>query len=294
MIRVALLAAMIWSLGGTAASADTLSLAQYLMRLREARTLIQAGQPAEARALLRQTTALEVADGTIGLDDGPLATRLTAPAGVQSRALADLDAYIALVTRAAARPIDPGSADAALREVIGGESVRTGSGSLVDAIVRALQRLGSGLEGPRPDPLVIVQAIAGLGLALLLFVLGTLGRGLRERVRGEVVLRGAGVTSRADPAAHLAAADRAIGEGHAREAVHALYLYALTALASREAIRYDPALTDRELLMRAAGIPHAEALRDLVTLYERTWFGLREPATDEARRARALAVRVTG
>ena len=265
------------------------------MRLREARTLIQAGQPAEARALLRQTTALEVADGTIGLDDGPLATRLTAPAGVQSRALADLDAYIALVLRAAARPIDPGSADAALREVIGGEAVRTGSGSLVDAIVRALQRLGSGLEGPRPDPLVIVQeAIAGLGLALLLFVLGTLGRGLRERVRGEVVLRGAGVTSRADPAAHLAAADRAIGEGHAREAVHALYLYTLTALASREAIRYDPALTDRELLMRAAGIPHAEALRDLVTLYERTWFGLREPATDEARRARALAVRVIG
>ena len=74
--------------------------------------------------------------------------------------------------------------------------------------------------------------------------------------------------------------------------MHALYLYALTALTARETIRYDPALTDRELLTRAAGIPHADALRDLVALYERSWFGLREPATEEARRARALAVRV--
>jgi len=218
--------------------------------------------------------------------------RLAAPAVLQTRALADLDAYIALVARAAARPIDPGRADAALRDVIRQESARTSSQSLGDAIVRALQRFTGGLEGPRPDPLVLVQVIAGLGLALMLFVLGTLGRGLRERVRGEVVLRARGATARADPAAHLAAADRAIGEGRAREAVHALYLYALTALTARETIRYDPALTDRELLTRAAGIPHADALRDLVALYERSWFGLREPATEEARRARALAVRV--
>jgi hypothetical protein len=60
----------------------------------------------------------------------------------------------------------------------------------------------------------------------------------------------------------------------------------------RETIRYDPALTDRELLLRAAAIPHADSLRDLVALYERSWFGLREPSGDEARRARALALQV--
>ncbi len=44
--------------------------------------------------------------------------------------------------------------------------------------------------------------------------------------------------------------------------------------------------------MRAAAIPHADALRDLVGIYERSWFGLRDPSVDEARRARELALRV--
>src|SRR6185503_11902656 len=82
--------------------------------------------------------------------------------------------------------------------------------------------------------------------------------------------------------------------GRRREAIHALYLFALTTLVAREAIRYDPALTDRELLVRAAAVPNADALRDLVALYERSWFGLRDPGADEARRARSLALRVAG
>ena len=46
--------------------------------------------------------------------------------------------------------------------------------------------------------------------------------------------------------------------------------------------------------MRAAAVPNADALRDLVALYERSWFGLRDPGADEARRARSLALRVAG
>ncbi|HKW77783.1 MAG TPA: DUF4129 domain-containing protein, partial [Candidatus Limnocylindria bacterium] len=84
----------------------------------------------------------------------------------------------------------------------------------------------------------------------------------------------------------------ALAGGHPRDAIHALFLYVIAALATREAIRYDPALTDRELLVRAAAIPHADALRDLVAIYERSWFGLRDPSSDEARRARDLALRV--
>src|SRR5207245_89441 len=41
----------------------------------------------------------------------------------------------------------------------------------------------------------------------------------------------------------------------------------------------------------ARGDPPADALGDLVALYERAWFGLREPATAEAERARSLALR---
>ena len=97
-----------------------------------------------------------------------------------------------------------------------------------------------------------------------------------------------------DPAAHRRAAEAALAGGRAREAIHELYLYVLRSLAARELIRYDPALTDHELLLRAAAIPNADALRDLVALYERAWFGLREPDAAEAERARSLATRVAG
>jgi uncharacterized protein DUF4129 len=254
------------------------------------RSLLGSGRVEQARSLLRQTSALRAGDGPLAVDDGALAARITAtPESIEL-----IDAYLELMQRTLARPVDPAQADAALRTVTREQAARVGSQSLLDALGRALQRFASGLEGPRPDPFAIAQIVAGLGLALLLFVLGTLGRGLRERLRAEVVLRERAGAARPDPAAHLASADRAIGEGRARDAVHALYLYALGALAAREAIRYDPALTDRELLSRAAGIAHADALRDLVALYERAWFGLREPATEEARRARSLAVRVAG
>ena len=131
-----------------------------------------------------------------------------------------------------------------------------------------------------------------LGIAVILFVIATLGRALPERVRREVLVRGPASEERADPLAHLRAADAALAAGRAREALHAFYLYVIATLATRETIRYDPALTDRELLERAIAIPHADSLRDLVVLYERSWFGLREPSQDEARRARELALRV--
>jgi len=168
------------------------------------------------------------------------------------------------------------------------------SPSFIDAIVRAFQRFLAGLEGPRVDFGVVWPALGILGAAIIFFVVATLGRGLGERVRTEVALRESAGADRADPARHLRAADEALAAGRPRDAIHGLYLFALTSLVVRELIRFDPALTDRELLVRAAAIPHADALRDLVALYERSWFGLRDPGTDEARRARTLALRVAG
>src|SRR5207245_6787744 len=133
--------------------------------------------------------------------------------------------------------------------------------------------------------------VAAVGAAPVVLLVATPGRGLRERVRTGMVIAATGTGVREDPTARLRLADQALARGHAREAIRELYLYAIAALAAREAFRYDPALTDRELLVRAAGIPHADALGDLVALYERAWFGLREPATAEAERARSLALR---
>jgi len=145
-----------------------------------------------------------------------------------------------------------------------------------------------------PDLSFAPWIVVALGLGLVLFIIATLGRGVRERVRTEVLLPDRALTRAEDPAAHRRAAEAALAGGRAREAIHELYLYVLQSLAARELIRYDPALTDHELLLRAAAIPNADALRDLVALYERAWFGLREPDAAEAERARSLATRVAG
>ena len=135
-------------------------------------------------------------------------------------------------------------------------------------------------------------AVGGLGVAVILFILATLGRALPERVRREVLVRDSIAAERLDPTAHLRAADAAIAERRSRDAMRALFLYTVTALADRDAIRYDPALTDHELVLRAAAIPHADAFRALVAMYERSWFGMHDPAASDAQRARELALRI--
>src|SRR5439155_630594 len=135
------------------------------------------------------------------------------------------------------------------------------SPSVLDSIARALQRFLAGLEGPRVDFGLVWPLLGILGAAIIFFVVATLGRGLGERVRTEVALREAVGAERPDPSRHLRAADDALAAGRPREAIHALYLFALTALVAREAIRWDPALTDRELLIRAAGVRPVRARR---------------------------------
>jgi hypothetical protein len=203
-------------------------------------------------------------------------------------------AQSALAARAASPQIDASRADAALREALRQTESSQDAATPLEVIALAIAAFLAGLTGPQPDLSVLWPALGMAGAAAILFVVATLGRGLRERVRTEVVLREAPTGERQDPTHHLRAADEALAQGRARDAIHALYLYALTSLAAREVIRYDPALTDGEIVLRAAAIPHADALRELIGAYERAWFGLREPTSDEARRARTLAVRVAG
>jgi hypothetical protein len=304
MTRVLALAALLWLAQPLVAHADTVSPRDYRQRLADARSLVvqarsltgaaRDGTLTRARVMLSATTAISLPTGDLPISDVALADRITSDNASIDSALVLIDSQLALSERALAASIDPARSDAALRDALGGVDATSGSVSFFDAIVLALQRFLAGLPGPQVDFGLIWPILGILGAAIIFFVVATLGRGLGERVRTEVALREAAGADRPDPARHLRAADEALAGGRPREAIHALYLFALTTLVAREAIRYDPALTDRELLVRAAAVPNADALRDLVALYERSWFGLRDPGADEARRARSLALRVAG
>jgi len=293
-----------WLAQPLVAHADTISPRDYRQRLTDARALVVQARGlsgpnrdaavTRARLLLMATTAITLPGGELTINDGAFAERLVASDAALDAAVALLDTQLALVSRAVSPSLDAARSDAALRDVLRAVESAQASPSFIDAIVRAFQRFLAGLEGPRVDFGVVWPALGILGAAIIFFVVATLGRGLGERVRTEVALRESAGADRADPARHLRAADEALAAGRPRDAIHGLYLFALTSLVVRELIRFDPALTDRELLVRAAAIPHADALRDLVALYERSWFGLRDPGTDEARRARTLALRVAG
>ena len=304
MTRVLAFAIAMWLAQPLVAHADTVSPRDYRQRLTDARALVvqaralsgtaRDGAVTRARIVLLATTAVALPSGDMTINDSALAERIVSDNAALDAAVALLDAQLALVSRAVSPSIDAARSDAALRDVLRAVENAQASPSVVDSIVRAFQRFLAGLEGPRVDFGLVWPLLGILGAAVIFFVVATLGRGLGERVRTEVALREAAGADRPDPARQLRAADEALAAGRPREAIHALYLFALASLVAREAIRFDPALTDRELLVRAAAIPHAEALRDLVGLYERSWFGLRDPGADEARRARSLAMRVAG
>lgn len=284
------------------ALADTVSPATYRERLELARGALVAARSmpvaqrapviAGARADLRQTDAIALpSGGTLAIDDGRLVERLdTSDAGIDAT-IARLDARIALMRGVGAPTVDPATSDARLQDALRGRAARSG-GSILDLIAIVIARLLSGLRGPQLDIRWLWTAVGLAGVAVILFVVATLGRGLPERVRREVLASDRAGEARADPLAHLRAADAATAAGRPRDAIHALYLYAIASLASREVIRYDPSFTDRELLAATVAIPHAGDLRDLVDIYERSWFGIREPSADEAQRARELALRV--
>ena len=246
-----------------------------------------------AQGLLRRTDRLTLANGdSMAIDDTLLASGIDVSDAALDSAIARLDASITLASRIGAPPVDGALADARLRDVIAKTPTPASDGDLLGALFAVIRRFLAGLEGPGIDIGQLYPALGLLGVTVAIFIVAVLGRQLPQRVRREVLVRGAAAEERIDPALHLRAADAAIAAARTRDAIHSLYLYAILTLADREVIRYDPALTDRELVLRAAAIPHAGAFRDLVESYERSWFGLREPSFDEARTARDLAVRV--
>ncbi|HEX6062122.1 MAG TPA: DUF4129 domain-containing protein [Candidatus Limnocylindria bacterium] len=248
---------------------------------------------AQARALLRQTTAVQLADSTLAIDDGPLAERLTPDA--IDREIAELGRFISLTNAAVGRRVDTAAADATLRSLVQDDqlSQRLNLGAIIGTLAQQAAQWLYDLVG-RPDPNVLLNAQAVVGILVAAAIVGLLVRGTRERIRRETTLGIVAGEHRTDPAVHLRAADDAMRSGHPRDAIHSLYLYAFATLAAREILRYDPALTDHELLRRAAQLPRADALRDLVQLHERVWFGLRDASEPDVARARTLATDAIG
>ena len=251
-----------------------------------------------ARELLQRTDGVRTDAGTIlRVDDAPLASAITTGDAQLTQAIAHLDASIAFAAGASGG-IDVAVADARLREVLSAQEVAAAP-SLGTILQRAMDavvtRVLVGLRELGIDPDAIGRiAVAGLALAIGLVLAAIFGPGVRERIRAEGVLPTSSASRSADPADQLRLADQARAAGRDRDALHHLYLYALTSLAAGHAIRYDPALTDHELLLRAAALPQVGPLRELVAIHERAWFGLREPGRGDADRARGLALRVAG
>ena len=282
------------------ANADTVDLAAYRSRLRDARTLLlQARVAADAqrpalvervRTTLLQTTAVRAADGSvIALDDSSLARRLTATTAAIDAGIADVDQLAAIADRAANPPFDVAQANARLREVAAAEETRSGSNDLFAAIGALLARLFPSSGSLPPGSVELTLTIAGAGLLVVIGAI--LVRGVRERIRRETLQPGAHAEAAASAAVQLAAAERAALSGDPRAALHAFYRYAILTLAERRMLRYEPSLTDRELLERASSLPQLETLRELISLHDRAWFGLKGATVEEADHARALAER---
>ena len=73
-------------------------------------------------------------------------------------------------------------------------------------------------------------------------------------------------------------AHRKAGEGAFREAIRAFFVSVLKEGAGRGWWMYQPATTNREHLAAVKGPEERRrALSDLIDLYEKTWYGLREP-----------------
>src|SRR5256885_10759202 len=182
---------------------------------------------AQSIALLRQTTAVQNRGETVSVDDGPIADLLAGAKGANA-ALAFPDANIATADRATSSGIDPATADARLRSIIGApESPGTslsGVAALLDWIGSRIAALVSGIRGI-PDLRFIPWVVAAIGIGLALFIIATLGRGVRERVRREVLLPDRTLARTDDPAAHRRAAEAALPGRSPRAIVHHIFRF---------------------------------------------------------------------
>ncbi len=312
MIRSALAVTLVVSfLCAGSARADPISLSAYERSLADARAEVEVARgssgdargAAVRRALAQLPANAEVRVGAAVYPAVPHATirALLEKGDAASLELASgmLDETLAAVRRGGLPA--SGSRDdarALLDAVLGAPDFRRAPPApdwrtaVGDLLRELLVRLFPDLRAPSLSIELITLVIGGLALVLLAGVVTPTLRGLRAKVTREA-LRGADEPARGPlPADHLRAADEARRAGRLREATRELFLAALAGLEQRGAVRLDAALTDREVVARAAHLAARADLEALIVLYERAWYGMREPSLSDVERAGDLARRI--
>ena len=303
--RVAfLLTALLFLLPVTRANADPISLAAYRSALVNARTEIDVARQRSgddrrraigaAMSILSGVTEVTAGDATYtALPHEPLQALLRDGSDDSlERASGMLGETIAAIGGGTAF-LDPAQARSALDAILASTDFRP-QPDWHDALLAILRALlgSSDLRVPQVTAVQIATALSGVVTLLLALIAIYATRGLRAKITREAVLAAALSSDRPRAVDHLSAADEAIRRGRLRDALRSLFLAALAGLEERGGLRLDPALTDREILARAAGSARVDDLSSLVELYEPAWFGEREPTPSEVERAADLARRI--
>jgi hypothetical protein len=271
---------------------QTLTLAEYWQRVQETRTLVEQladKSPALAHVLLvapaarwEQATAVILPDGThIPVDHTFLVAQLRAdPPDIPNldQLLGNLlaarndwpkatwsAADMAVLDSILARPEFQWQAQEQSALARWWEQAR-------EWVRRLLQRLIPDTLADAPIVRYVLTALGILALGAALFY------GLRGVLAGLVTEKSLGQDEAAEEdltaATALKRAELLAGGGDYRAAVRYLYLSALLLLEENGLLRYDRSLTNREYLRSVASFPElAAALRRVVEIFERVWYG---------------------
>ena len=245
------------------------------------------GDPAaltQAADALAQIDAVALADGTvIPVDHSFLLDELRAEPVDAARVQALAQALLA-AQRAQAAPTFTQGDTAALAAIL----ARPEFGYVTPAPPRVIQWLGRqwqrvmrALGRFLPDwtldiPVGVARAIAVIGVAVLAAAVALTLMRIAGELTADSALAGEddvfGTPLTADAA--LRRAQEYSAGGDYRTAVRYLYLSTLLLLEQHGVLRYDRALTNREVLRRVAHDPTLSAtLQDVVDVFDRVWYG---------------------
>jgi len=145
--------------------------------------------------------------------------------------------------------------------------------------------VGATLRGPA---VVVLGLLVVAGLVLLY------QQGLRAAIVRQAEMPASAPPLPPSAAEALALAGRHAGAGRYREACHFVFLATLLAIEERGHARFDPSATNREHLMRLAGLPPlARALERVVGRFDRIWYGQDAVTEADYRELRSLADNVS-
>lgn len=260
-----------------------LSLDAYQARLSQAvEELDRTGRVESAQALLDPVTHVRLPDGEL-VAVQPLLENATTPEVAQARLLA------AIIQLRLAEQDHTEERLGQLEQVL--DRLALDEPTLWERFTRWLRELWERLwpnrraaeGGPLAaflarllDWIILLAAVALTAILLSYWLRQFLGGMLLDREVRRRQADGEPVPLTAREARRMASEQAQVG--NYREAVRQLYLAALLHLDERGLIRYDPSLTNREVLAQTQpDTPVRAHLQPVVDVFDRVWYGVREP-----------------